>query len=324
MQTLKKVLGIIVLALLTVGAFHYFNRAAEQYVHLALGTLERDRVTLSATAAEIIVAQPVAEGSSVKRGTLLVKLDDTLQNAAIHKVEADIAQQEANLEKLRNGVRSEEISAAAARVDAARAALLESERNLTRIREIVERRLAAQAELQTAETQHDGNAARLRDAEAQLALLKAGSRNEDLAQAEAQLTATRALLAAEQQKLSNLSITATIDGTLDSLPWNTGERVAAGAQVAVLLAEGAPYARVYIPETSRLQVSIGMLLNVHIDGLASPLQGRVRWIAQEPAFTPYYALNETERSQLVYLAEVQLPDSAVALPAGLPAQVELP
>ncbi|MCG6861312.1 MAG: hypothetical protein LJE70_08555 [Chromatiaceae bacterium] len=41
---------------------------------LALGTLERDRVALTATVAELIVDLPVAEGSPVTKGTLLIQL----------------------------------------------------------------------------------------------------------------------------------------------------------------------------------------------------------------------------------------------------------
>jgi HlyD family secretion protein len=324
MQKLKLLLRLVVVAAVISLVVFLVNRNAADAPRLALGTLERDRVTLAATAPELITEQPVAEGSVVSKGTLLVQLDTTLQMASIHKVEADIAQQEAILNKLHNGVRREEITAAKARVDTARAALKESEQDLQRSQEIVSKKMAAQAQLDTALTRRDGNAARLRDALAQLALLEAGSRVEDIAQVDAQLIATHALLAAEQQKLANLSITATIDGTLDSLPWQQGERVATGAQVAVLLKAGAPYARVYIPETSRTQISIGTTLVTHVDGIDTPLTGSVRWIAQEPAFTPYYALNGSERSRLVYLAEVQLPATATALPAGLPAQVELP
>ena len=66
-------------------------------------------------------------------------------------------------------------------------------------------------------------------------------------------------------------------------------------------------------------------LTVHVDGLDVPISGHVRWISAEPAFTPYYALNQEERARLMYLAEVQLPaESAASLPAGLPAQVALP
>lgn len=297
---------------------------SETETNVALGTLERDRITLSATAPEIIVAQPVAEGTRVEAGTLLVQLDTTLQEAAVARVQAEQAQLQANFEKLRNGFRSEDIDAAVARVDSAQSVLAESERDLERVEGLMARKLASTADLDRARTQRDANAARLRDLEAQLDLLQAGSRPEDLAAAEAQLLAMSALLVAEQQKLSNLSVIATRAATLDSLPWHVGERVSTGQQLAVLLADGAPYARVYIPEPSRAAVGVGTDLTVHIDGVATPFTGKVRWISQEPAFTPYFALNSSERARLVYLAEVQLPDSAMDLPAGLPAQVELP
>lgn len=292
--------------------------------NVALGTLERDRITLSATAPEIIVAQPVAEGSRVERGTLLVQLDTTLQEAAVARVQAEEAQLRANLEKLRNGFRSEDIDAAQARVDSARSVLSESERDLERVEGLIARKLASEADEDRARTQRDANAARLRDLEAQLELLRAGSRFEDVNAAEAQLLASSAQLVAERQKLSNLSVIATRAGTLDSLPWQVGERVSTGQQLAVLLADGAPYARVYIPETARAAVAVGTELQVHIDGVASAFTGTVRWISQDPAFTPYYALNSSERSRLVYPAEVQLPNDAMELPAGLPAQVDLP
>ena len=296
----------------------------ETQTNVALGTLERDRITLAATAPEIIVAQPVAEGSRVEVGALLVQLDTTLQEAAVARAEAEQAALQANLDKLRNGFRSEDIDAAQARVESARSVLLESERDVERVEGLIERQLASQAEYDRAQTQRDANAARLRDVEAQLQLLREGARTEDMRAAEAQMLAASAQLIAERHRLANLSVTATRAGTLDSLPWHVGERVNTGQQVAVLLADGAPYARVHIPETSRAAIAVGTSLVVHVDGVDTTFNGTVRWIAQEPAFTPYYALNSTERSRLVYLAEVQLPDSALDLPAGLPAQVELP
>ncbi|MES2626884.1 MAG: HlyD family efflux transporter periplasmic adaptor subunit [Pseudomonadota bacterium] len=292
--------------------------------NLALGTLERDRITLSATAAEIIIEQPVAEGSHVQTGDLLVQLDATLQLANIAKIQGDLAQLHANLAKLNNGARPEEISAATARLETANALLQESERDFQRITGIAERGLAARADLETAESLRDTNAARVREAEAQLQLLRAGSRIEDINLAQAQIQSAEALLQSEQQKLNNLSVVATRAGTLDSLPWNTGERVATGAQLAVLLSDDPPYARVYIPEQSRAAINTGDNLVVHVDGVDTAFTGTVRWIALEPAFTPYYTLTSSERSRLVYLAEVALPAEASDLPAGLPAQVELP
>ena len=141
---------------------------------------------------------------------------------------------------------------------------------------------------------------------------------------EAQLEAARAILLSEQKKLADLTITATRDGVLDNLPWNLGERVTQGSPLAIVLAGKAPYARVYVPEPYRVKVKVGDSLVVRIDGLEATVTGTVRWISNEPAFTPYYALNQEERARLMYLAEVQLPDSESHLPNGVPAQVELP
>lgn len=262
---------------------------AENEEAAALGTLERDRYTLVATASEVIVQQPIAEGRLVRKGEVVVQLDTTRQAAAV-----------------------------------ARAALTESQQNLARAERLVSQNIAARAELDGARALHDSNAARLRDAEAQLALLRAGTREEELRQAEAQLQSLEAALANERLKLEELTLRAPLDALLDSLPWEVGERVNPSATVAVLLSAGAPHARVYLPETQRQRVAVGDSVQVQVDGVAQPLGGTVRWIALEPSFTPYYALTQSERSRLVYLMEIDLPDDAANLPAGLPAQLLLP
>jgi HlyD family secretion protein len=54
------------------------------------------------------------------------------------------------------------------------------------------------------------------------------------------------------------------------------------------------------------------------------MQGKIRSIANEPAFTPYFALNQKERSRLVYLAEIELAKTENKIPAGLPVQWVMP
>ena len=62
-----------------------------------------------------------------------------------------------------------------------------------------------------------------------------------------------------------------------------------------------------------------------VDGRAERLQGTVRFVSAEAAFTPYYALTQQDRSRLAYLAEITLDDPAAqALAAGLPIQVLVP
>ncbi|ABZ74625.1 conserved hypothetical protein [Shewanella halifaxensis HAW-EB4] len=292
--------------------------------HVALGSLERQRIALTATTNEVVVALPVAQGSIVTKGTVLVQLDDTQQKSHVAKALADVAQATANYEKLLKGAREEEIAAARAAVAGTRARLQESEANYRRIASMAKDNLASKADLDRALASRDADAANLESAQENLLELVSGSREEDIRFALANLQASEAVLLGEQKKLDDLTIRATRDGILDNLPWNLGERVTQGSPLAVVLAGKAPFARVYVPEPYRVKISIGDALLVHVDGIDNPIEGKVRWISNEPAFTPYYALNQEERSRLMYLAEVQLPDSSAALPSGVPAQVEMP
>lgn len=292
--------------------------------NIALGTLERDRIAHTATINEVVVALPVQPGSSVVKGALLVQLDDTIQNAKVNKVEAEVAQAEANLEKLRNGARVEEVAAAQAKVAGAKASLVESEANYARAIELTKTKVLSEAERDRTLASRDANRASLQSAQEELLKLTNGTRAEDLHQAEALLDAAIATLTSEKKKLADLTVLSTRDGILDNLPWNLGERVTAGSPLAIVLAGKAPFARVYVPEPYRVKIKVGDKLIVHVDGLEHSITGRLRWIATDPAFTPYYALNQQERARLMYLAEVQLPDSEAHLPNGVPTQVELP
>jgi HlyD family secretion protein len=61
---------------------------------------------------------------------------------------------------------------------------------------------------------------------------------------------------------------------------------------------------------------------VRIAGLDGDFAGRVRTLAHDAAFTPYYALTQHDRGRLCYLAEVELsgPDLD-GLPIGVPVEV---
>lgn len=288
----------------------------------ALGTLERDRIVLKATANEIITAQPVPEGTMVTAGTLLVQLDDRRQQAVVARAKAEVAQAEARLAELRNGARKEDIAAATARVAGARAALVEAEANYERAEQLLKQKLAAAATRDSAQAGRDEAQAGLSSATEELLRLTNGTRPEQLDQGAAALQAARAQLALEQHQLGELSVQATRDAYLDSLPWNVGERVPVGATLAIMLADDRPYARVYVPEPFRAGLNIGDIRPVRVDGIDEPLQGRLRWVATEPAFTPYYALNASDRARLVYMAEFDLEENS-DLPTGVPVQVIL-
>ncbi len=291
---------------------------------VALGVLARERISLTATANEIITALPIAEGAPVTVGTVLVQLDDRLAKANLDVALANRAQAQADLDRMESGARAEEIAIAQARVDGARAVYSEAQSTVARNSSLLERGTITQASLDQDIARRNAALADLRSAEQTLLELQAGAREEDIRIAQAQLQAADARVDAEQARLDNLTIAASRDGILDNLPWNLGERVPLGSPVAIILSEGQPFARVYVPEPARAGLKDGDTVQIAVDGITETFAGTVRWISAEPAFTPYYALNQEQRSRLVYLAEIALPPEAGDLPVGLPVTAYLP
>ncbi len=300
------------------------DRCSASDTSVALGVLARDRVALTATASEIIVDLPVAEGSVVMAGDTLVQLDPTLQTAKLNLAQAELEKAKATLLKLQVGPREEEIAIAQAKVAGATARLADAEAIYERNARLVENSVVTEAQVANDLALRDSARAELVGAQETLKELQNGTRPEDLAVAEANVRAAEASVDAEQTVLEDLTVVATRDGVLDSLPWNLGERVTTGSPVAVLVTGQTPYARVYVPEPHRVNLKPGDKLEVNVDGLDAPLDGVVRWISDDASFTPYYGLNQDDRTRLVYLAEIDLPTASPDLPAGVPVQVPMP
>ncbi|WP_298770148.1 HlyD family efflux transporter periplasmic adaptor subunit [uncultured Shewanella sp.] len=291
---------------------------------VALGSLIRERVVLTATANEIVTALPFKKGDHVKKGDLLVQLYNARQKALVDKTIADVAEKEAYLVKLQNGSRKEDVAAAQATLNDAEASLVLAEKTLARTKDLLASNLTSKAQYDQDVANQKTSLASRNNAREALLKLTNGTRPEDLDSAEASLAAAKAVYQSEKLTYDQLSVVATRDGILDNLPWNLGERVSTNSPVAVILSGATPYVRAYIPEPYRARLKVGSQVMVKVDGIKSPFQGVISWISMDSAYTPYYALNEEERSRLVYLADVSLPDTANDLPSGLPAQVVMP
>ncbi|MBC8797135.1 HlyD family secretion protein [Shewanella algae] len=289
----------------------------------AMGTLERDRIQLSAPVAEQIADIHVAEGDMVEAGQLLLQLDSRSAVARVAQRRAELAEAGARLDELQQGARVEERRAARAAIEAATAAATEARLRYQRTRELFAAKVVGQAELDAAIAERDHTKALVEQANEQWLQLENGTRSEQLAQAEARVAAAAAALKAEEKALDDLSLRAPLASEVDILPWKRGDRVAQGTQLVALLALDKPYARVYLPQTAISKLSRGDKLEVWVDGVEQPLKGTVRNIRSQPAFTPFYALNERDRARLMYLTDIDV-EGAESLPSGLALEVRLP
>jgi HlyD family secretion protein len=143
-----------------------------------------------------------------------------------------------------------------------------------------------------------------------------------LTQAEQALRQAEARRDYLQVDVERHEVRAPVAGIVDSRLFEPGERPAGGQPVLILLGGVQPYARVYVPEAIRVNIGPGTAARIFVDGLEEVLDGRVRWVSSESAFTPYYALTERDRGRLSYLAKVDLVGRRDRLPDGVPVEVE--
>lgn len=289
-----------------------------------LGTLERDRVELVAEAQEPIVEVAVREGQAVTAGALLLRLDPATVTARLAQARAAAALAERRHAELAAGARREAVRAARALADGAAARAEAEAKEFERTRKLVADGMLPASALDRQRALADGAAADLAAARERLLELERGTRAEVVEQAAAALAGERARVAELELSLERHTVRAPRAGVVDALPYELGERPPKGAPVAVLLADGQPYARVFIPEPRRASVAAGSRATARLDGSDREWQAEVRYVSAEAAFTPYYALNERERGRLAFLAEIVLTEpEATALPTGLPVEVRL-
>jgi HlyD family secretion protein len=289
-----------------------------------LGTLERDRLELIAESNEPIVEIAVREGDAVRAGATLMRQELGSMQARLDQAVAARTVAEHRLAELVKGPRAQEITEARAALEAARSALETETAEYQRAQDLVERKLVSQSTLDQARARRDSAAGTNKQATARLNLLLEGTRIEEVDQAEAALKQAQAALVELQTSAARYVVKAPRAGRVEAIPYKLGERPTAGMPLIVMLADGTPYARVYVPEPLRTRFLPGTHTRVRVDGRDGDLTGVVRFISAEAAFTPYYALTQEDRSRLSYLAEIDLDERAAAtVPTGMPVQVEL-
>lgn len=290
---------------------------------VVVGQLASDRIELVSEVGEPIVGIDVAEGEQVVKGDVLIRLDPARASARLAEATAAMEQAEARLAELTRGPRSEQISAARANLAGADKELEFRRAEFNRIEELFARDLASADLLDRARAALDSAAAATDLRRAELSELLAGTTVEELAQAEAAVRQADARRRQADIDLQRHTIRAPIDGLFDTRLFEVGERPQPGQIVAVMLDGARPHARVYVPEELRVHVRPGDAARVYVDGIAEPVAGRIRWIASDAAYTPYFALTERDRGRLSFAAKVDIDHDGPRLPDGVPVEVEI-
>jgi len=167
-------------------------------------------------------------GDKVEKGQLLIQLDTTDMERERAQAEADRASAAARLAMLKAGARPEEIAEARAQVTQAEATYDRAKADYARSQEAVKAGTITPREAESAQSDSDATRAQLAAAQSRLKKLVAGSRREEILEAQAQLDKANVHLKAMEDQLSYASIRSPMAGTVIKRGIEAGEMVSPG------------------------------------------------------------------------------------------------
>jgi HlyD family secretion protein len=220
------------------------------------GSLVPIEVNWIAAAAEARVARVVTQpGTAVRTDTLILELSDPAQVQRTADARYLLQAGEADLVSLRNRLRSEELNQ---RSEAAR---LKAELDQARLRADADQEMAAKGVLPEISRRLSRNAADELENRYKLELerlrfnsVAAGSQ---LAAQQAKVEQLRAQWRLQEQQLASLQVRAGIDGVLQQVSVEVGQRVAPGTSLAKVVRPTQLKAQLRIAETQARDISLG-------------------------------------------------------------------
>src|ERR1035437_7575996 len=136
----------------------------------------------------------IEKGDRVKEGQVLVRLEDNEYQAQHAQAQANLDVTKAHLRELETGSRPQEIEAAQAGVELARANYQNAELNLKRTEEMFRAQITSQSQLDNARTQYEVTKSQLASAQKNYELVKIGPRVEQIEYARAQVAQAQAAM----------------------------------------------------------------------------------------------------------------------------------
>ncbi len=324
----KKPLVILIVLLLIgagAGAAWWRHRQAHEASGNRLvlhGNIDIRQVQLAFNGSERIATMPVREGERVTAGQVLATLDTQRLQYAVDLAAAQVAAQQAVVERLRTGSRPEEINKARADVEAARADADNARRTADRLAALVDRNLVSKEQADNARSAAAAAEAQLKAAEAALNLALAGFRKEDIAAGEATLASLQAQLALRQRELADATLRAPADAVVENRILEPGDMASPQTPVYTLALTDPVWARAYVGETDLGKLHPGMHAAITTDSYPDKrYRGWIGYISPTAEFTPKSVETREVRTDLVYQVRVYACNPGNDLRLGMPAGV---
>ena len=289
------------------------------------GNVDIRQVELGFRVSGRIAEMPFEEGDTVHAGELLATLDRRPYEDDFRLAAAEVAVEDANVEKLEAGTRLAEIEQARALVAERQATLIHAEGQFERHERLVDGGAVSRQAHDDAIALLGEARARLNSSQKALDLALEGFRSEDKAAGHAELDAAMARKAVAETALADTELHAPASGTILSRVREPGAIVAEGETVYTLSLDRPVWVRAYVPEPELGLIHPGQTALVVIDSRPDrPYTAQIGFISPVAEFTPKSVETTELRTDLVYRLRIVIEDVDQGLRQGMPVTVRIP
>ena len=206
----------------------------------------------------------VLEGDKVKKGQLLLQLDDAAARADAAKALAQVKSAEADLAAVQTGGTRQEVLTTEAQLAKAQTQRDAAQRNVAAVQRLAQTGAASPAEVTAAENQLKAADTELNLAQQQL---KSRYSRPEVQRVIAQRAEAEATYAAAQDVLNSSNVRAPQDGTVYSLPVRQGQFVNAGELLVEVANLSTVQVRAFVDEPDIGRLANGQIVNVTWDAV---------------------------------------------------------
>lgn len=225
-----------------------------------------DMINLKSTSNGLKIIDIYAEsGDYVKKGQLLVKFDDSMLLAQLKSSKARLINAEAQLSKIKNPNRNQDLEAQKASIDQIQANLDNAKSNMDRFDQLYKQGAVSKADFDLRKTTYDTTEAQLRQAKERLSLMVEGSRSEDIKIAESSVSDVKAQIEQLNVQLGQTKIYAPDDGLIMERFVKLGDVSSSAVNLFTIVRKNRFEFQAKVPEIDIKNLKVGDIVNVTSD-----------------------------------------------------------
>lgn len=320
MKTLKPYLFSLLIIVLTIAmsSIYLLNERPER--HFLLGQVETASINVAAKIPGRIEAQLIRLGDTVSAGQPLIRLATPELAAKREQAVAAVNAKQAQLNRLNQGARSQELSALHDQWQQASAAAELANTTANRLELLFDQGLIAQQQRDEAKTKAESARLASEAAKSQYQLAVEGADSDTRTAAEQDLAAANGKLAEVDAALQEATIVAPISGEVSDLLLDVGEVAPAGLPAVTLVDPNDQWVVVHLREDKLWQPD--EVIHGYVPALQKSLPFRVTWVSQVGKWGAWAASQPGEYELQTFAVHLR-PESPAALRAGMTVKFEV-